>query len=134
MRNYLVILILIFSTYAFAAQAADVLLGTVRALDIEKGEILVNVIDSSAEDIKQEKTIVVKVDPKNTDFSNFRTGKLIRVWGRYVNGVQGMFEAQSVSKRGVHGRKNDPTGVRSRLGRGHGTFGRGKQGKGHGRH
>jgi len=55
MQTYLVILIFIFSQFGFAAQAADVILGTVRTIDIEKGEVIVNVIDSSEENIKQKK-------------------------------------------------------------------------------
>ena len=125
---------LVFNLHAFAVHASDVILGTVRAIDSEKGELLVNVIDSSSKEIDPENTIIVKLDPENTNFSNFSNGKLIRVWGNYVNGTPGIFKVQAVSKRGMHGRKNDPTGVRSRLGRGRGSFGRGRNNKGHGRH
>ncbi|QTA82191.1 Uncharacterized protein dnl_45620 [Desulfonema limicola] len=112
--------------YAFAVQAADVILGTVETIDSHKGEMTVNIIDSSAKDLEQEKTITIKFDPEDTDISNFSTGRLIRVWGSYVNGVSGIFKAQSFSKKGFQGMRNDPTGVRSRLGRGSRPLGRGR--------
>jgi len=137
MRTYLVILILIFSSYASAVQAADVILGTVNSINHEKGEMVINVIDILAHDLELEngqnqETIVVKFDPKDSEFLNISSGRLIRVWGNYINDSSKIFKSQSMSQRGFNGRKNDPTGVRSRLGRGKAS-GRGMHGKGRGR-
>lgn len=134
MRTYLVFLVLFFLFAAHTAGASDVILGTIKSINPEKGELIIDVMDTSAGFPAQEKEILVQINPGNTDLSGLRTGKLIRLWGNFVKDSPGIFEAGSLSQGGMHGRKSDPTGVRSRLGRGRGSFGRGMNSKGRGRH
>ena len=130
MRINLVILIFFICLSSLPAMAADVIMGTVQSIDRDRGELALKVMDSSADDLEE---VIVKADPE--ELSSISVGKVIRVWGNYESGMTGTFQAESITGRSLHGRKHDPTGVRSRLGRGGHMSGRGGMGgRGHAGH
>ena len=129
MRTWLFILIitaLCSFPCAVTARAEDAVLGTVESLDLDKGELILKITDSSP-DAGQEKgqQITVHFDPENAPCC-LSIGKTVRVWGSYAEGSSGIFQAVAVRGNSFQGR--DPTGVRGRLGRGKGH---GRGGSGH---
>ncbi len=133
MRIYLVILILFFSLHSFTVYAEDVILGRIESLNAEKGELRI-LLSGYGGKSQESETLLVTVDPEKTDISDFEKGGFVRIWGNFAEDSSGIFEARSLSSGGMRGLKNDPTGVRSRLGRGRGAFGRGNHSRGRGRH
>jgi tetratricopeptide (TPR) repeat protein len=117
MQTYLVILIFIFSQFGFAAQAADVILGTVRTIDIEKGEeelkrIVIDNKDlpikdlisdvfrrfSNREVLKDDVAMLsVEISPNYTDFINLvkRANESFDV-GEYEKGLDLLEEAYHI--------------------------------------
>lgn len=130
MRLYLVILIACLGLFTEISLAEEVLLGTVRSVARDAGEIRLEVagkggffsFGGSTEEI------VVHAEPSMIP-EDLQQGQVIRVWGDFVEDKT--FDARFVKGRCMgrcdHG---DPTGVRSRLGRGRGWGG----GHGKGRH
>jgi len=126
MRCILYILIALLGVWASAADASEVLLGTVVAVDRNQGRITLRVIDTSGggggESSPESLTIVT--DPEKIPGS-LSSGDTVRVWGNYAAGGKATFRADTIQKSGA-GSGADPTGVRSRLGQ------RGGQGSGQG--
>ncbi len=114
------------------AQAMEILMGTVHSVDREQGIIVLGKPENSGfctacSDMDDQAEMTVNIRPEDIP-DDVAPGQMLRVWGEY-NGQ--IFEAESVRGRccGM-GRGNDPTGVRSRLGRGRGGGGMG-MGNGH---
>lgn len=108
------------------ADASDVLLGTVVAVDRSQGRITLRVIDTSGGGGGQSspESLTVITDPEKIP-GNLSAGDTVRVWGDYASGGRATFRADAIQKSGAGGGA-DPTGVRSRLGQ------RGGQGSGQG--
>ena len=120
MRSCLFILIICLGISVAAAEASEVILGVVSAVDREQGLVTLKVIDSSGDDSgqSQSKTLSVVVDPDQMP-DCVAPGNTIRVWGEYLGDESALsFRADSIRGGQANGRRNDPTGVRSRLGRG----------------
>ena len=127
MRCYLFILIVWFGLMAAAADASEVLLGVVGAVDREQGVVTLRVIDATGDDSgqPQSESLAVTVDPDRIP-ACVAPGNTIRIWGEYLgSGENVSFRADSIRGGQANGRRNDPTGVRSRLGRGGYQGGRG---------
>ncbi len=130
MRNWLFILIitaLCLFPCAVTALAEDAVLGTVESLDLDKGEIILKVTESSSDTGQEKGQITVHFDPENAPCC-LSIGKTVRVWGSYAKGSSVIFQAVAVRGNSSQGHGHDPTGVRSRLGRGKGQ---GRGGSGH---
>ncbi|QTA89785.1 hypothetical protein [Desulfonema magnum] len=126
MRTYLFILILLFSLTPGLAAATDVFLGTVKAVKPESGEVVLEVEDWPAEDDKEKNTdtpkeITINISPDRLP-ENLSPGETVRIWGKYLQGDMKNFQVVHISGGGLRGGKKDPTGVRSRLGKGRGMF------------
>ena len=121
MRRCLFILILWLGMSAVISDAAEVLLGVVKNIDRNQGTLTLNVIDKSGghneEPVSESMTIAVDSEkiPPGLDI-----GDTVRVWGEYgTESEKVTFRADSIHRGFSGGRwNNDPTGVRSRLGRG----------------
>jgi hypothetical protein len=143
MRRFLFFLILfsgilLLGPWQSAARAAEVVLGTVVAVDRDQGRVTLKVIDSSGngnsngQNGAKSVTVMVSAD-KIPD--GLTAGDTVRVWGEYSgNGGGVTFRASAIRKRGSANSGNDPTGVRSRLGQGwQGGQGSGSTGRGSGK-
>lgn len=134
MRCFLYILITGISIWASVAEASEVLLGTVVAIDRDRGSITLKVIDAEGGGQGQTvpESLVIAAAPEKIP-SSLSPGDTVRVWGEYSSGGGGTFRADSIRKRGSGSNGTDPTGVRSRLGKGGQGSGQGAGGKGSGR-
>ena len=84
------------------------------------------------EGAREEKTTKIMISMASGSLpEGLRPGEVVRVWGGFSGGTQ-IFSAQKLSSA-VTGRKNDPTGVRRRLGKGRGMLGTRGSARGHGR-
>lgn len=121
MRCFLYILItwLGIGIGASVADASEVLLGTVVAIDRDQGRITLKVIDAAGGEQGQTvpESLVIAAAPEKIP-SSLSPGDTVRVWGE--SGGGSTFRADSIRKRGSGGSDSDPTGVRSRLGQGGG--------------
>lgn len=133
MRCFLYILITWLGIWVSTADASEVLLGTVVAIDRDQGRITLKVIDTSGggggEAVSG--SIVISATPEKIP-SSLSPGDTVRVWGEYAAGGGATFRADSIRKGGSGGGGNDPTGVRSRLGQGGQSGQGGGQGTGGG--
>lgn len=105
---------------AVAVGATDVVLGVVDVVDREKGQVMIKVIDSGGDgDGKlQPESLSVNVNPEQIP-DCVVPGNTIRIWGEYVGDGDGLsFRVDSIRGQSTNNRRHDPTGVRSRLGRG----------------
>ncbi len=124
MRTYLFILIILLSLASGTAAATDVFLGTVKSVRPETGEVVLEIDGWPAEDDEEKdsdspKEITIKVSPDQLP-ENLTPGKMVRIWGNYMQGDMKNFQVLHISGGGFQGGKKDPTGVRSRLGKGRG--------------
>ncbi len=129
MRCLLYILIAWFSFAATAADAAEVLLGVVTAVNRDQGRITLRVIDTSGNDNRpsSSESLLVTADPAKIS-SSLASGDTVQVWGDYAgSGGASSFRAVSIRTRGSGGSGSDPTGVRSRIRQGGSGQGSGKQ-------
>ncbi len=120
MRSCLFILIVCLGISVAVAEASEVILGVVNAVDREQGLVTLKVIDSSGNGSGQpaSETLSVAVNPDQMP-DCVVPGNTIRIWGEYLGGGSSLsFRADSIRGGQANGRRNDPTGVRSRLGRG----------------
>ncbi|MEZ4524751.1 MAG: hypothetical protein R2941_02375 [Desulfobacterales bacterium] len=124
MRIWLFILTNLLWLSAATVCAEEALLGTVEAIDRDKGELILRVTDSSAD---RGHKISVFLDPENMPCC-IGIGKTVRVWGSYAKGNSSTFQAVTVRGNSFQGNGHDPTGVRCRIGRGRGH---GRGGAGH---
>lgn len=102
------------------AGAADVVLGVVNAVDKDQGLVVLKVIDSSDDGNGQPRpeSLSVTVNPDQIPDS-LTPGDTVRIWGEYDGDRDSLsFRADSIRGRSTNNRRHDPTGVRSRLGRG----------------
>ena len=138
MRQTVIIIICLFFGVGWHIPVAadEALRGQVQSLDRIKG-IMLLVPEGQTREIK------VSFDPDQLP-GFVREGEMVRVWGEFDTGQvvldqgalsqgsssQGfLFRASSICGRDMGG-QNDPTGVRSRIGRGRQGFGRGLGGGG----
>lgn len=120
-----------------AACAADLLLGRVVSVDLEKGEFSVTVVPSPASEEEtalpesaampappehgateaEVVTVVVSADKSRLFIPGcVQPGEIVRIWGDFSAGSKKTFMADDI--RGTRGRRMDSSGVRSRLNRG----------------
>lgn len=121
MRCRLFILTIWLGISVVAAEASEVVLGVVNAVDRETGVVTLKVIDSGAYDNGQlqPESLAVTVNPDQIP-ECVVPGNTIRIWGEYVGDGNGLsLRADSIRGEGANSRRSDPTGVRSRLGRGY---------------
>lgn len=121
MRYRLLILTIYLGILVTSAEASEVVLGVVSAVDREEGLVTLRVIDSGGDEggEPQSESLSVTVDPEQVP-ECVTPGNTIRIWGEYLgNGDNLSFRADSIRGEATSGRRNDPTGVRSRLGRGY---------------
>jgi hypothetical protein len=134
MRYFLVLLIALAVCLLIpTAPSAETLLGKVIAIDMERGEMTIQLIHPPNGDADAEPIIVTF--PAGDLPAGIETGSIIRVWGGYMDGHRIKFQCSSI-RMGGPGPGNDPTGVRSRIGRscdGRGSSGMPRGGPGHGR-
>jgi len=124
MRTWFFILTNILLFCAATVCAEEAVLGTVEAIDPDKGELILKITDSSENNGQK---ITVHFDPEDMPCC-IGIGKTARVWGSYAEGNSASFQAVTVRGNSFQGNGHDPTGVRSRLGRGRG-HGRGGSGR-----
>jgi hypothetical protein len=134
MRYFPYILIIWLGIFISTADASEVLLGTVVAIDRDQGRITLKLIDTSggSEGRATSGSIVITLAPNKIPGS-VSPGDTIRVWGDYASGGGAKFRADAVRKSGSGGGGTDPTGVRSRLGQGGQGNGQGAGGRGSGK-
>lgn len=121
MRCFLYILVMVWFGWAQVADASEVLLGVVVALDQNRGQITLRVIDGA---VQGGEVISVITSPEKIP-NGLSSGDTVRVWGEIASGETGAFKAESVQRKGAGGNGADPTGVRSRLGQGGRSSGQG---------
>ncbi len=134
MRTYFIFIMIFFNIAVKPVGAADMLLGTVASVDRETGEIVLQLdeLPDKTAYPAQSKTITVKISPDHIP-ECVAIGKTVRVWGEYINGGGPVFQAEHIRGGGFgRGMNADPTGVRSRLGRGRGGHNGGRGGGGGG--
>jgi hypothetical protein len=119
MRCLIYILITWAGIWVSVADASEVLLGTVVAIDRGQGRITLKTIDAAGGGQGQagSESIVITIAPGKIP-GNLSAGDTVRVWGE--SSGNGAFKADSIRKRGSGGSGSDPTGVRSRLRQGGG--------------
>jgi len=118
MRTFLMILIFLLAVSASAAAGTDVFIGKVCSVERESGTILVRVSVDTENNSGESKEILVQIAPDHLP-ENISVGRVIRIWGEYVmQGDIGIFRASHIRSGGFGGMRDDPTGVRSRIGRG----------------
>jgi hypothetical protein len=121
MRCCLFILAICLGISVATVDASEVVLGVVNAVDREKGLVTLKVIDSSGDDggSPQPESLSVTVNPDQIP-DCVVPGNTIRIWGEYIGDEDNKsFRAASIRGGGVNSRRYDPTGVRSRMGRGY---------------
>jgi hypothetical protein len=124
MRYLPVILISFFCLICTPCLATEAILVKIVSVDRVKGRMTVQVLNPSGSDAAAEQlTVLFSPDqlPKHLEI-----GDTMRLWGNYLQEGTNTFQAQAI--RGHYGRKKDPTGVRSRLGK----YGRRGMGRGGG--
>jgi len=132
MRYFLVFLIaLTICGLIPGALAAEALLGKVIAVDTNRQEMTIQLLDPSPVD-EEAGRITVAFSDENMP-AGIETGSIIRIWGRYTDQDRIKFHSTSM-RMGGHGPGIDPTGVRSRLGRSHDGRGPGAGRMPHGGH
>jgi len=118
MRTFLIISILLLTVSASPAAGTDVFIGKVCSVERESGTILVRVSVDTENNSEASKEILVQIAPDRLP-ENISVGRVIRIWGEYVmQGDTGVFRASHIRSGGFGGMRDDPTGVRSRIGRG----------------
>ena len=134
MRYFLVFLIVLaLCVLTPTASAAETLLGKVIAIDNEREEMTVQPIHPLAGDPDAEPVIVTFSAEELP--AGVETGSIVCIWGGYTDPHRITFECSGM-RMGIHGPGNDPTGVRSRIGKscdGRGPGGMNRRGSGHGR-
>jgi hypothetical protein len=134
MRGYLVILIcFLLNLAAASATATDVFLGTVKSVEPETGEVVLELEDLLDEATGNPKEITIQIPPERMP-EYVSAGRTVRVWGEYIGGTANAFKVLHIRGGSPRGGMADPTGVRSRLWKGMGKGGtRGRmRGKGGG--
>jgi hypothetical protein len=122
MRCFLYILITWLGILVSVADASEVLLGVVVAVNRDQGRITLRVIDTSGSSNgpSPSESTVIAVDPDKIP-SGLSKGDAVQVWGNYAgNAGMSSFRADTIRKRESAGSGSDPTGVRSRIGQGRG--------------
>lgn len=117
-------MIILVNIITVSAWAKNVLLGTVVSINREKGEMIVRLNNpryffSDGSDQEEEtapETITVYFSPDRLS-EDIRDGKLVRLWGSIESNVYFKFKATYI-RNVSRGEGHDPTGVRSRIGRG----------------
>lgn len=120
MRYGLFILICWLGISVTPTAASEVLLGVVDDVDREQGTVTLKVIDSSGTDDGQSvpEMLSVAVNPDRIP-NGLDSGDTVRVWGAFVESRDmKTFRVDSIHRGQAGGHRNDPTGVRSRLGQG----------------
>jgi len=105
---------------AAAVGAAEVVLGVVNVVDRDQGLVMLKVIDSAGDGSGQPRleSLSVTVSPGRIP-DDLAPGDTVRIWGEYAGDGESLsFQADSIRGRAANNRRHDPTGVRSRLGRG----------------
>ena len=132
MRYFLVFLIaLALCVLIPTAPAAETLLGKVIAIDLERKEMTIQPIHPPSGDAE---SVIVTFSAGDLP-ADIEAGSIIRVWGGYTDPHRITFQCSGM-RMGGHGPGNDPTGVRSRIGKscdGRGPGGMNRRGSGHGR-
>jgi hypothetical protein len=128
-----ILLIIMMHFLSAPAAASDAILGTIVSIDRENGQITVRLNESSDEisgqgDIIVPEIVTVSIAPDQLN-ENMKEGKLVRLWGNFESGTPNLFKATHIRSGNSRG-GNDPTGVRTRLGRKEGMGGRQHGGKG----
>ena len=129
MRCLLYILIAWFGFAASAADAAEVLLGVVTAINRDQGRITLRVVDTSGSGNRpsSSESLPIIADPEKIP-DGLVSGDTVQVWGEYAGGGGRLsFRADAIRKRGSGSSGSDPTGVRSRIRQGGSGQGSGKQ-------
>lgn len=135
MRCFLLILIAWFGVSVSVAEASEVVLGVVVSVNRARGNITLKVIDTSGGGggKSSSEPLVINADPDKIPGS-LAPGDTVQVWGEYAgSGGVRIFRADSIREKGSGNSRNDPTGVRSRLGQGGQGSGQGAGGKQSGR-
>jgi hypothetical protein len=135
MRGYLVILIcFLLNLAAVSATATEVFFGTVKSVEAETGEVVLELDDQFDEHTGNPKEITMQISGSMPEYMS--PGRTVRIWGEYIGGNTNAFKVVHIRGAGGRGGMSDPTGVRSRLWKGMGKGGsRGKmRGRGAGGH
>lgn len=118
MRTSLITFVIFLMLSASPAAGTDVFIGKVHSVERESGIVVVGVSVDTENNSGVSKEIVVQIDPDRLP-ENIGVGRIVRIWGEYMmQGNNGMFQASHIRSGGFGDMRNDPTGVRSRLGRG----------------
>ncbi len=126
MRHILFFLISLVFLTGSPCFADEALLVQIVAVDREKGEMRVQVLNrAGAEPAVEELTVTFSADDAT---GSLNTGDTMRVWGQRLADRPDAFQARAV--RRAYGRGVDPTGVRSRFNQSHGRGMRGGSGGG----
>ena len=134
MRYFLVFLIaLALCVLNPTALVAETLLGKVIAIDVERHEMTVQPIHPPSGDGDAEPVLVTFSAEELP--ADVESGSIVRIWGGYTDPHRITFQCSGM-RMGGHGTGNDPTGVRSRIGKscdGRGPGGMRRGVSGHGR-
>lgn len=120
MRCCLFILTIWLGMSVVAVGATEVVLGVVNVVDRDQGLVMLRVIDPGGSDSGQPRpdSLSVTVNPDQIP-DGLAPGDTVRIWGNYIGDRDSLsFRADSIRGRLTGNRRHDPTGVRSRLGRG----------------
>ncbi len=118
MRIFLMILIFLLTVSVSPAAGTDVFIGKVCSVERESGTVVIRVSVDTENNSGVSEEMLVQIAPDRLP-DNIAVGRVIRIWGEYaMQGGNGMFQASHIRSGGFGGMRNDPTGVRSRLGRG----------------
>lgn len=137
MRRITILLIILLHSIGGPAEAFDTVLGTVVSVDREKGEMIVRLTRSPALLQKKSEQGQAFASDVTVHFTRdslckgIKNGELVRLWGSFESGSTNTFTAAHI-RRGSRRSRDDPTGVRSRLGKFRGKGG-GRQHGGGGR-
>ncbi len=125
--NIIIVFLFILSTKSPSIQAAEVLLGRVVSLDRPSGEMQLTLDLSQPDNVGEvdgktgAKVITVKYSEdlsSSWSLGSLKDGDIIRVWGNFaVDNKEDFFAASRIMSDSSRGRRSDPTGVRSRLGK-----------------
>ncbi len=137
MRRLLVLLIIFAITVAPAfCQATEALLGRIVSVDQGKNELRVrlNPDPEQSEDAEagQQGQEITVTYPEGSLPPSMKAGTVIRIWGDYAAGDSQIFESRAI-RQGFCRAGEDPTGVRSRIGRSPGSGRMGRMPGHHGR-
>lgn len=145
MRNYPIILssLILIVFFTTPAKGDELILGTVRSVDRDKGEVLLDLPESPWESLGKDAAEFGKNEPVTVRMpsadlpSSLAPGSVVRVWGNFSAGDRRMFQAEAIRSRppgtshnlsppGGPPFKRDPTGVRGRLQKGRERMGGGR--------